>query len=280
METEESKFGETKKSFFENLDEKHEAHIARHHSGGGRVMGGLIILAVGVVLLLNQLGTVIFPHWLFTWPMIVIVFGFYIGARHNFSTVGWIIYILVGGAFLTQEFYPNLNISDYVWPGVIIAIGLMMIVRPKRRNWDWGDKQYWKANKHQWKNYYKYGHQAPTPGAYSADDYIDSVSVFGGVHKVIVSKDFKGGDVVNIFGGAEINLSQADIKGTVVLDVVQMFGGCKIIIPADWEVKSKMVNIFGGLEDKRNPATTKHNPDKVLVIDGTSIFAGIDILSY
>ena len=96
---------------------------------------------------------------------------------------------------------------------------------------------------------------------------------------MILSKEFKGGDIVNIFGGAEIDLTQADIKGKAVLDLVQIFGGTKIIIPSDWQVQSKMVALFGGIEDKRNPALPK-NPDKILVIDGTSIFAGIDILSY
>jgi predicted membrane protein len=276
METQGNKFGESGNDFIKHMEELHE----KHHPRSGRFFGGLIILAVGVVLLLNQLGSVIFPHWLFTWPMIVLVVGLYIGARHGFRVGSWLIVMLVGGAFLTEEFYPNLSISDYVWPGVIIAVGLLMILRPKRHSWYGGDKAYWKSYKYQWKDYYKYGQQPPTPGTTSGDDFIDSVSVFGGVHKVIVSKDFKGGDVVNIFGGAEINLSQADIKGTVVLDVVQMFGGCKIIIPADWEVQSKMVSIFGGLEDKRNPATVRTNPEKILVIDGTSIFAGIDILSY
>ncbi|HXP51791.1 MAG TPA: DUF5668 domain-containing protein [Bacteroidia bacterium] len=275
METQDNKFTESQPDYM-----KHMSDEIQHHSNGGRVLGGIIILAVGVILLLNQLGTVLFPSWLFTWPVLLIVIGFYIGARHNFRLGGWPIVMLVGGIFLAEDFYPNLTVSEYIWPIIIIAVGLMMILRPKRNHWYWKNKAYWKDQKWQWKAHYKYGQQVPTPGSYTQDDFIDSVSVFGGVHKVIVSKDFKGGDVVNIFGGAEINLTQADIKGKVTLEVVQIFGGTKIIVPADWEIQSKMVSIFGGVEDKRNPAATKHNPDKVLVIDGTSIFAGIDILSY
>ncbi|MGP8217677.1 MAG: LiaF transmembrane domain-containing protein [Bacteroidia bacterium] len=280
METQDNKFTETKKSFFENLEEKHEAHIARHHSGAGRFFGGLIILAVGIVLLLKQVGTVVFPDWLFTWQMLLVVIGFYSGVRHGFRLGGWIILMLVGGIFLSEYFYPSLNLSDYIWPIVIISVGVLMILRPRRHNWYWGDREYWKNQKWQWKAYYKYGQQPPASGTLSQDDYIDSVSIFGGVHKVIVSKDFKGGDMVNIFGGAEINLSQADIKGVIVLDVVQIFGGAKIIVPSDWTIQSKIVSVFGGVEDKRNPSVIKPNPEKVLIIDGTSIFAGIDILSY
>ncbi len=280
METQENKFTDPVQDNTKSWVEYHE-----EHSRAGRFLGGIIILAVGVVLLLNQMGTVLFPHWLFTWPMILIVVGFYIGARHNFRLGGWPIVMLVGGVFLAEDFYPNLSLSEYIWPIVIIAVGLLMILRPKRRywkrhGWDWEDKAYWKNQKWQWKAHAKYGAPAPGAGSYSQDDFIDSTSIFGGVHKVIISKDFKGGDVVNIFGGAEINLSQADIKGKVTLEVVQIFGGTKIIVPSDWEIQSKMVSIFGGVEDKRNPAIIKSNPEKVLVIDGTSIFAGIDILSY
>jgi len=283
METQDNNFTEkeSKKSFFDNLEEKHEAHIAQHHSGTGRFFGGLIILAVGVLLLLKQLGTFAFPDWLFTWPMILIVVGFYIGARHNFRLGGWPIVMLVGGIFLAEDFYPNLSLSEYIWPIIIIAFGLLMILRPKKR-WDWRDKAYWEGTKKKWDKYhhYKYG-QTPPSGNYSQDDFIDSVSIFSGHNKVIVSKDFKGGDVVNIFGGSEINLTQADIKGRVVLDIVQIFGGSKIIVPADWEVQLKgVVSVFAGVEDNRDHAISKRNPDKVLVIEGTSIFAGIDIISY
>jgi predicted membrane protein len=248
-----------------------------HHNTSGRILGGLVILAAGVILLLKQLGTVIFPDWLFTWPVLVMAIGFYIGARHNFRLGGWIIVMLVGAAFFVENFIPDFHISTYIWPIVIIGIGTLMIL-PKRRYY-WGhDKEYWKNYKWQMKSRYKYGQPYTTDS--SSDDYIDSVSMFGGVHKVISSKDFKGGDVVNIFGGSEINLSQADIKGRVILEVTQIFGGTKIIIPSDWEVQPKMVAIFGNVEDKRNPALVKPNPEKVLVIEGTSIFAGVDILSY
>ncbi len=275
METQDNKFIDP------TYDYKKQWENHPGHSGTGRFFGGVIILAVGVILLLNQTGSILFPHWLFTWPVLLIVVGFYIGARHNFHRGGWPIMMLVGAIFLSEDFFPNLNLSEYIWPIVIIGIGLLIILRPKRRYWHGHDKAYWKSQKWQWKGQYKYGQQAPSEAPVSGDDYIDSVSVFGGVHKVIVSKDFKGGDIVNIFGGAEINLTQADIKGKVELEVTQIFGGTKIIVPADWEVQSKMVvSIFGGVEDKRNPATTKHNPDKILVIDGTCIFAGIDIISY
>jgi predicted membrane protein len=57
-----------------------------------------------------------------------------------------------------------------------------------------------------------------------------------------------------------------------------MFGGTKLIVPSDWDVQSGVVTIFGGIEDKRQPAQI--NPVKVLYLDGTCIFGGVEIKSF
>jgi predicted membrane protein len=246
----------------------------KHHRAG-RVMGGLIVVAVGVLLLLRQLNMLVFPHWVLTWPVLLIVIGLFVGARHTFQGGGWLGMMLVGGVFLMQEIYPGMNIQEYAWPGIIIAVGLFMIVRSRRRRHHWG--RYYKEA--YWKKHEKYAH-AHMRETTSSDDYLDSVTVFGSAHRVIMSKNFKGGDIVNIFGGAEINLSQTDFQGKVTLEVVEIFGGTKIIIPPNWEVHIKGIPVFGGIDDKRPAGAMQHNPDKVLVIDAVAIFGGIEIISY
>jgi len=115
---------------------------------------------------------------------------------------------------------------------------------------------------------------------YSKDDFVDSTSIFGGAKKNILSKDFKGGDIVNIFGGTELNLTQADINGKVVLELTTIFGGTKLIVPPNWSVQSEAVTIFGGLEDKRTVQAPSENPEKLLLLRGTVIFGGIEIKSF
>ena len=111
---------------------------------------------------------------------------------------------------------------------------------------------------------------------------MDSVSIFGSLKKNIITKDFKGGEAVLIFSGAELNLSQADINGKVSIDLTQMFAGSKLIVPPHWTIHTEdMVCIFGGVEDKRTfrqDALT--DSSKVLVLKGTCIFGGIDIKSF
>jgi hypothetical protein len=51
-------------------------------------------------------------------------------------------------------------------------------------------------------------------------------------------------------------------------------------VPSDWDVKSDIVAIFGGIEDKRSLENVSINPSKVLLLKGTSIFAGIEIRNF
>ena len=101
------------------------------------------------------------------------------------------------------------------------------------------------------------------------------------VKRNIIAKDFKGGEVVTVFGGAELNLSQADINGKVTLEITQVFGGTKLVIPSHWEVRSELVNILGGIEDKRSMQQDfSTDPNKVLILTGTTVFGGITIESF
>jgi predicted membrane protein len=137
-------------------------------------------------------------------------------------------------------------------------------------------KQNIKEPGHWKKEYERYRDQQ---GNFTSENYIDATTVFGGLHKTIVSKDFRGGDITIFMGGAEINLSQADINGIAVLDITQVMGGTKLIVPPHWEIRSQMTSVFGNIEDKRQESKIT-NPEKVLVVDGTSVFGGIEIRNY
>lgn len=114
-----------------------------------------------------------------------------------------------------------------------------------------------------------------------SEDYVESTSFMGGVKKNVLSKKFKGADITNVFGGAEINLSQADMESTATMELTNVFGGTKLIIPPHWEINSELVSVFGSIEDKRPiQPNTAMGEAKILVLRGTTFFGGIDIKSY
>ncbi|HEY1115345.1 MAG TPA: LiaF domain-containing protein [Chitinophagaceae bacterium] len=249
----------------------HEMH-RRPHSANGRVWTGVFLLLIGVAALLKSYLVPGLPEWLFTWQMLLIVLGLFIGLRHNFRGGPWFVLMLVGTVFLLNEYYPNLVDDRIIWPLALIALGAFLILKPRHRERLWQEQKE-PANDDL---------VAAQAEAYpvSGDDFLDSTSVFGGTKKTILSKDFKGGDITNIMGGAEINFTQSDIQGRVVLDVTQIFGGTKIVVPPHWVVKPEMAAIFGGIDDKRTIQSAVIDHNKVLVLKGTSIFVGIEIRSF
>jgi len=199
-----------------------------------KTLAGAVLLLVGVVILVHQFNFYFFPWWLFRWYMILIVFGIYSGVKHNFRNSTWMILIFIGLFSLFNDVLPRIHIWENFWPVILIAIGVKMITS---RNQSWSTKGRWVHGRwdKNWRvnfndpntfsgtpgvDYTKPGAEPPPddaePKKHMGDDYLDAVSIFGGVKKMILSKDFKGGEIVNIFGGADIDFTQADIKGQVL----------------------------------------------------------------
>jgi hypothetical protein len=283
----------------------------------GKAMAGIILLAVGGILLLKQLSFFFIPGWLYSWPMWLIAWGLYLGAKHNFKNSSGIIMLFLGVIFLLNE-----NIDDasrVVWPIAIIGFGIWLIVKRgkhtdpltgnykskwERRNAAPGYFEKTEKPKFDFDKMDEpvvdytikeekdvppadtFGNAGTPPpdmppfGHHNGDDYLDTVSIFGGVNKTVLSKSFKGGDIVNIFGGAELDFTQADIDGRVYLDITQIFGGTKIIVPSNWQVVSDLAAVFASVDDKRIKSTASSVNGKILVLKGVSIFAGVDIRSY
>jgi len=245
----------------------------------GRVFAGFIIVAVGSLLLARKSGVDI-PGWILDWPMILIAVGLFIGVRHRFHSPAWIILVGVGSFFMADHFIDDFSFRQFIWPIVIITVGVLMIFKPKRKYPDeW--KKRWKQRHHdKWGQKWDQKFQ-DMDITNTDDDRIDTVTIFGSAKKNIISKDFKGGEVTCVFGGAEINLGQADINGRADLELTQIFGGAKLVVPADWKIQTnELVCIMGGFEDKRKNVSPTPATNKVLVIRGTCLFGGIDIKSY
>lgn len=240
---------------------------------------GVFILAIGIAALIKVTNPDL-PRWLFSWKTFLIALGLFIGFKHGFKGGTWALLMVMGGAFLMADIYPDISIRRYIWPGILILIGAALIIRPKRRYQDC----YIDSRKKKDTNSgvedatiieETYESQTDVP-----EDFVDSTSFFGGAKKNIISKNFKGGDIVNVFGGTELDLSRADFNGTAIIDLTTIFGGTKLIVPSNWTIKSEAVTIFGGMEDKRNVQALSDSAQKILILKGTVIFGGIEIKSF
>jgi len=110
------------------------------------------------------------------------------------------------------------------------------------------------------------------------DSFINTTAVFGEVKKSILSKDFKFGQLTNVFGQTTIDFSNADINGAVILDTTQFFGEIRVKVPANWHVVSEVINIFAVVDDKRRSPIENIDYNKVLVLRGVGVFGAIKIV--
>lgn len=220
---------------------------------------GIIVLLLGLALLLRNLGiyenTNIWSY-IFSWQMLLIAIGAVnvIGEGHR--GFGWIL-IAVGGFFMLDKAYDwPTTFANVFWPALIIVVGLVLI--------------FGKSCKFRRSNsYYKS----------TGEDVIEEVSVFGGRDRKVNSDKFRGGEVVSVFGGGKLDLTNATlVPEGAEIEIVSVFGGSTLIVPSDWNVKLEVFNIFGGFSDKRMKAQVDLN--KVLVVKGVAIFGGGELKSF
>ncbi|MCW3117159.1 MAG: hypothetical protein JWM28_1241 [Chitinophagaceae bacterium] len=251
----------------EIIPEKREAPCLNNNGRNAGAWTGIFLLVIGGLALAKSF-LVPMPGWLFNWQVLLIAIGIFIGIAGNFKGAVWLVMILTGGAFLLNDYYFDGDLREQVWPLVIISSGAILILRPRNVN---------RRHKHILKT------QTGDDIRFLQRDenFADIIILFGSARKNMVTQHFAGGDLTSIFAAAELDLTSAGIQGKAVLDITAIFGGTELIIPSDWTIKSDIVSVFGSVKDKRiqSPALTE-DPRKMLILDGTAIFGGIEIRSF
>lgn len=268
---------------------------------------GAVIIFLGIALLLKTMNFGLwFPGWIFGWEMILIIIGLVIGVNSKFEKKSSIILLSIGGLFLLKKVL-DLPLGGVIIPMVAISLGIYLILRDRHPTsppvyppkppvkeqdmFDW-DKRV-DVNENTYTDYespFQKSEQTNTgqqaePGTsqqysqhhYAGENYIKVDSVFGNAKKIIFSKNFLGGTMTNVFGSTEINLLQADLQQPIALDIFQLFGSTKIIVPPHWVIITTVSSILSENDDRRVILTHAVDPNKSLYITGTSIFGNVTI---
>jgi predicted membrane protein len=170
-----------------------------------------------------------------------------------------IILILIGISALT-----GIPFFGFLFALVLIAIGVRMIARRSVADgWHWDD------------HHHDHGHDHGTAAPASGERTIDEVAIFSALNRSYATEHFKGGKIVMVFSGGEIDLTQVKVDGSEIhLEVSSIFSGIQITIPKDWKVVST-ANVFLGGVDTSN--AQGGDGAVTLVIHGDAVFGGIEV---
>lgn len=271
----------------------------RINNNDGGMIFGFIILAVGVLILLRKLN-IFYPDWLLSWPMILIAVGVITLIKHEFKSFFGLMMLGLGTFFLLErEFSFDFGIQRFVFPIVLILLGIYLISKKRREQQIMNDIQNNMLSKPSLSSTSEEGKIAEDKTTQSSQysreksftgmsgvsgtSYSDRVSIdsiMSGINKRMLTKNFQGGKLTAAFGGIDLDLTQTDFSGVVTLQVDVIFGGIKLVVPPHWDVRVEVTNIAAGVEDKRIYRQSEVDSDKVIVIRGTVFFGGLEIKSY
>jgi predicted membrane protein len=233
--------------------------ISLRGRGRGGIVTGAILILIGLAFLLDHMGIISIDYlWRF-WPLLLVFAGLM-----NFLSLERRIHgtlLMLAGVVLQLN---QLGITHFgwaqFWPMILIALGLLVM---------WGALD--RSNK-------------PILSSSAAGDprtTLNEAVVFGGLERRMTSQDFRGGEITAIFGGVELDLTEANIQANeATLAITAIFGGVELRVPPTWQVAFRGSPIFGGIEDKtRTPRVEDPaNPNlKTLVLTGAVIFGGLEI---
>ncbi|SFB84927.1 LiaI-LiaF-like domain-containing protein [Massilia yuzhufengensis] len=222
-----------------------------------QVVLGLLVILMGLLFLLDNLGILDMHRAFSFWPMAFIVIGTV--KLCDTQTRGG---QLMGSAFVgigVLLLLDRMDIIDFnvrtMWPVFLIGFGGFVLYKAIT------------------------GPRLATAvslkdGMTGGSDVVECTAILGGFERRITTQNFRGGEVTAVLGGCSLDMRNSSIQGEAVINVFAFWGGVTIKCPPDWTVVLQGTPIMGGFEEK-----TIAPPDssKRLVVRGYAIMGGVEV---
>ena len=224
-----------------------------------QVVIGLLVVAFGVLFLLDNLNIIYLRHVIFFWPLAFVASGlvalFSDGPRSGRIT--GIVLIAIGVAMTMNRLGYYFISWRTFWPLVMIALGGLILYRTMGGG-----------------RVVRISTGPITKDHANADNVVDITAILGGFERRVSTPDFRGGEITTIMGGCALDLREAALTSEAVINVFAVWGGITIKVPPDWTVILHGTPVMGGFTEK-----TARPPDnsKRLVVTGYAIMGGVEV---
>lgn len=222
----------------------------------GNILWGLVFIIVGLIIGLNAMGitniNIFFKGW---WTLFIIVPSF-IGLFKDEDKTWSIITLVIGIVLLlsVRDIISFALIGKLIFPFILVMIGLSFIFKDTFKS---------KVNE----KIKKLNSEKVNGENFCA--------TFGGIKNDFKGQEFKSANLDAIFGGIELDLSEAIIKHDEIINANAIFGGIDIKIPQGVNIKVKSTPIFGGVSNKVKKGFNESLP--TLYINAFCLFGGVDL---
>ncbi|MBZ9622993.1 cell wall-active antibiotics response protein [Clostridium sp. FP2] len=223
----------------------------------GKFYLGIIFILIGIGALCNQLGFFDLGNLISTWwPIILIGAGANQLSKKPVSKTSGVTLVVIGTLFQMRELHIiTVSLVRFFLPAIIIAIGVSMLMPRtlKKKNHEFSKSEI-------------------------DQDVVDNLALFSSVKSRNIAKNFRGGSLVSLFGGIDMDLRDAYILNEGArIDVTAAFGGVNIIVPPEWKVEVTGIPIFGGWSNKTRCKNYVNPGAPVLKVHCFVAFGGVDI---
>jgi hypothetical protein len=216
-----------------------------------QIVFGFVVLTVGVLFTLDNLGVIDSSTYLAYWPVALILIGF-TKALEGRGGAGFIAAMLwvSAGAWLLLHNLGLLRVSVWeFWPLLLVVLGASLV---------------WRG----------LSGRSGSSAAGDSESALSGLAIMSGVVRRSNAQEFRRGDLTAVMGGCEVDLRGASIKDEAVIDVFAFWGGIEIRVPEDWTVTGRVVPFMGAFEDKTRPPKES---SKRLVVKGFVVMGGVEV---
>lgn len=216
------------------------------------VVAGTVLVTVGALLLLDELGAVDAGRVLTTWwPLGLVAAGLLRWARPPRSLGGGALLVATGVVLQLWRLEVILDLS-LLWPVLLLTLGGWLLLSPRVRHRGWS-------------------------ATGQAGDDFDAVTVFGDRHTLVRPGRFTGGSVVTVFGDADVDLTATTIADRAAIDGVTVFGDVHLAVPPHWHVTSDGLTLLGDVDVAPPTATTDGGAAPELRLDLVTVFGDVKV---